>query len=368
MKKVVMFVYGNIVTDARVLRAARALSGGGYAVTVISIFKAKRYESEFFRSVQLHPPKFIRSSFAQYILTMHAAYKVVKKEKPDIFYAHDYYSAVLVKKLISRKFCNKIVYDAHELIVPEGKKISARMRFFYRNERKIVNRVDLLVCANEDRAKIMADHYNLSERPLVVRNISHLNTEPSEESEKILEKLQPFFDIPKKAIVYAGVVNLGRHVEELVAAAQNHSDKVKILIVGGGNALNRIKEMTAGSSLVVEFTGPVPYSCMGQILCRCDVGYIYYPNNTLNNRFCASNKIYEYASVNLPVIANDNSTIKKDLAKYKIGVSSRDIEEALVELMKDIDLYKANCELFCRDNSWENEKEVLVSAVDVLFR
>ncbi len=364
-KSILMYVYGDISTDARVQRAATALSTD-FNVTLVSTDVGKpAIKDAPYDNILVKPGK-SSSPFMAYYANVRRTMKLVKRMKPDIFYGHDYYSAWLVKKLLGKKYCSKVIYDAHELIIPEeGKPFSRRSRMFYNFEKKVVGKVDLLICASEARGEIMKKHYGLQSAPEVIRNISQLSVNHDDVTEGILSSLDGFFKDPRLAVVYAGVVNRGRNLEELYKAVSARSSQCKLLVVGGGDYLDTLRSMAeSDSALLSAFTGKVPYTALGAILSRCDVGFIYYPNNKLNNRYCASNKIYEYASVNLPIISNDNPTIAKDLDDFGIGFSSSDISEALSKVLENPSLCKSNCDNFNQANRWADEEKKLIALVN----
>ena len=355
-----MYVYGNIQTDARVKRAAKALAGK-YDLILLSSDCGVQVKDDGYRNVLL---KCQSSGLLGYSQSVREALKVVKRENPDIFYAHDYYSALVARLLLKRKHCKKIVYDAHELIIPEEGQSDARMKFFYRMEKAIVHKVDLLVCASQERAALMKEDYHLSKSPLVVENISYLPLGYDLSKLDAAKQLDEFFANSTPTLVYAGVVTKSRKIGSLFDMAAMLAPAVKLLIVGNGDALNEMKEKAAGQSkLKCCFTGVVPYEALGEILKRCDVGYLYYPTNTLNNINCASNKIYEYASVGLPIVANNNPTVKRILEQGGIGVASEDFEDALKQSLASLDDYKKACAKFVEDNSWEKTAQRLLESV-----
>lgn len=358
-----MYVYGNIQTDARVKRAAKALAGK-YDLILLSSDCGVEVKDDGYRNVLL---KCEASGLKGYFQSVWEALKVIKLEKPDIFYAHDYYSALLARLLMGRKHCRKIVYDAHELIIPEEGKNNARMTFFYKMERAIVHKVDLLVCASEERAKLMKKHYHLEQAPLVVENISYLSKDFDLSKLPISEELDAFFADSNPTIVYAGVVTKSRRIGDLLDYSIQAAPSVKLLVVGKGDALAEMREKAVGQTkLRYCFPGTVPYEALGAILQRCDVGYLYYPTDTLNNIKCASNKIYEYASVGLPMVANSNPTVKRILEDNKIGVASDDVGKALKQALSSLVEYKAACSSFVAANSWEKTANSLLKHIDDL--
>ena len=110
-KNIVMFVYGDIVTDARVQRAATALSDD-YDVTLLSCESGKKLPSFKFENILL------RSSFKNGTLKMISiiiqALRIIKKRNPDCVYAHDYFAAILLY-FLRITFSKKpvLIYDSH---------------------------------------------------------------------------------------------------------------------------------------------------------------------------------------------------------------------------------------------------------------
>ena len=359
-KKIIMYVYGDITTDARVNRAANALADE-FDVTVISTNFGKEVKDDKYKNILIGSA----STGLRYLFqNIYEAYRIIKRETPNCVYCHDYYSSLLAYLLKSRQCCKYLIYDAHELIIPESGVRDRRLAFFHFFEKRIINKVDKVICANEERGELMKDHYHLKTQPVVVRNISQLLISTDSQTLRILESLDEFFSKPGPVVVYAGVVTKNRRITELATAVSSLAPKYKLLIVGKGDALEAIKSITdANPQLVAAFTGAVPYKALGAILSRCDVGFVYYPVNTLNNIYCASNKIYEYASVALPMISNINPTIQKQLEINHIGVSSDNYSYALNEIFNTLDDYKKSCENYTVANPWQHEATKLLNEV-----
>lgn len=358
-KKIVMYVYGDITTDARVNRAASALADS-FDVCLVSTNCGKFVADHNVRNNLVGKSG---TGIVNLLKNIYAAYRVVKKEHPEIVYCHDYYSSLLAYLLLKRKYCKHIIYDAHELIIPESGIKDYRLSFFRYFEKRIVKKVDLVICASEKRGQLMQKYYNLDIAPLPIRNISQLSISDDDETTVVLSKLDDFFSIDKPTVVYAGVVTKSRRIIELEKAVAKLNAKYKLLVVGSGDALDEVKASALNDGIQFACTGKIPYKSLGAVLNRCDIGFVYYPTNTLNNTYCASNKVYEYASVSLPMISNNNPTIREELKKNHIGVSSDNLVDALLEVYKDISVYKQSCLDYTEANPWENEASLLLSKV-----
>lgn len=356
-----MFVYGDISTDARVQRAASALQDA-YEIILVSTNKGKIVSSEGYKNILVGGG---RSGILNFFFCIFETIKIIKRERPAIFYGHDYYSSLIIWYLFQRNFCKKIVYDAHELYIPEqGKRFKIRSRFFYFFEKWIIRKVDLVICASDERAQLMVDHYNLKREPLVVRNISQLSINIEDNSLCSVYKLDDFFSKPGTTVVYAGVVTKSRRIDELVHAVSKLASTCKLLIIGKGDFLDELKILASkNDNLVYAFTGAIPYKKLGFLLSKCDIGFIYYPVNTLNNIYCASNKVYEYASVGLPMISNENPTIKKIFDSEKIGISTNDFVNGIRTIANNITDYREQCEIYTKKNPWFDEAKKLLCAL-----
>lgn len=364
MKKLVMYVYNDITTDARVQRAANALAVD-FDLILISTQKGKQIEDRGYKNILVGGSS---AGLRNILATIWASWRIICHEHPDLLYCHDYYSAILAYLLIRTRYSGKIIYDAHELIIPEQGHENKRLGFFYWFEKRIIKKVSMVICASKQRGSIMKEHYGLLEDPLVIPNISQLQiNDEDNDVQSILESLRPFFASNKLTVVYAGAVTGSRRIDELMNATIGLSDKCKLLIVGSGSALDSLKKSAANyPELEIAFTGGIPYKCLGSVLTRCDIGFLYYPADSLNNKYCASNKIYEYASVGLPMLANENPTVKEVLEESNIGISTLDFKDGLLRLVADSKTFKHNCEVFTLNNQWNSMAIKLNETISML--
>lgn len=363
-KKAVMVVMNALDTDARVQRAAKALENL-YDLTLIGV--GKGCGEQVFNQTILNINK--RNGILRYLDYLNQVKKYLKDNLFDVFYAHDYFSAALVGWVRKRYPKTTIIYDSHELIFPaKGFVQSKRDDFFGYFEKKAIKDANLVICASDERASLMAGYYKMTERPLVIENISQLPITEDDYSKVILDGAEKIINTPGEILVYAGVLSPGRKIDSLIHIVAERPN-TKLLIIGGGPDRERLEsiasEKIAGR---FHFTGTIPYKYMGILLKECDVGYISYPTDSLNNTYCAPNKIYEYASVNLPMIAPDNPTIRKIFDDYSIGVIDSDLGRAFDMIRINVQKYKKNCSIFTYTHQWSQKAEVLRDTIELLTK
>lgn len=349
--RMLMFVYNDLTTDARVQRSLNTLKVG-FDITILST--GEPYECEGINNVVLNTPQ---KGIRKYFLIMKQVIAYGKKHKFDYLYLHDYYSCIPGLRLYKN---HKTIYDAHELIIGT-KEFPAqnREKFFGYFEKKLVDKVQLIICADKNRAELMRKFYKLKETPYVIPNYSEL---PISDDYALPQALTSFFTDKRKTLVYAGALTGGRNIEKIILSAAHLNNEYKMLVIGDGVEKQKLEKIASEcTDLKYLFTGSIPYRHLGSILKRCDVGYLSYPMTNLNNIYCAPNKIYEYASVELPMICNDNPNLISIVGSNGIGVCvsengaegcSRSIEDALILLNKNYDTYKENIRTFRKDNAW----------------
>lgn len=361
-RKLAMYVYSDIKTDARVMRAVKALISD-FDVTLLatsSDINNSDTSNYTFIDVVSHN---IKNPLIRYLMSLKEARRIIKKITPDIIYGHDYYAAPIIAYLLKKSEAKR-VYDAHELYVADSKS-SKREHVCCHIEKKAIEKADLVVCASERRKKIMEGLYTTKNQIIVVDNISIL-PEVDNPGKIIsdIDGLDEFFSDQRKTIVYCGALIKARRVDLLLKASKKLEKSIKALIIGSGEEKERLIYLAEDEHINnTLFVKSVPYKNIRAIISKCDVGYLYYENDTLNNSNCAPNKIYEYASADLPMVANNNAGLNDVLDKYRVGKASNDISEAISEVINNYKEYKHNISPFMNAYSWEKEGENLKSAI-----
>jgi glycosyltransferase involved in cell wall biosynthesis len=275
---------------------------------------------------------------------------------------------------LSAKLCGaRLVYDAHELIIPDpGSAMSKRDRFWYRLEQWTVRRVHLVIAANEERACLMAEHYQLKQVPVVMRNIPS-RKELGSEGDNVLKRFPGLTRrTPDEVLVlYQGDVSLSRGIDRFVEAMEYLPPQFRLVVVGDGPDLDRLKEQAKALEQDGRFTslGRVPHRLLPAITRLADVGIITYPFQGLNNIYCSPNKIFEYAQAGLPVVSTNQPPLRNYVESYDIGglVGEHDSPEQMARMIQQVaenkSRYAEALLRFLEDNCWKNEAKRVQAAI-----
>jgi len=376
-KRVVMIVYNEIDYDGRVQRSAIALSQK-FNLTVISIDSGRNYYNENFETKAIKLPNIKKFKLIRHLLFWLKVTPIIIKIKPHVCYSHDFFVALpgLIWSCLTQ---SKFIYDAHELIIPEkGKKQEKKETFFYLLEKISIKFANLIIAANKERSQLMKAHYALKYSPLVVRNI------PQAPDKNTLENIIHDYPLLKSKnqediwLVYQGDINLERGIKPFIIAIQHTDPRFKLLLIGGGPDLNQIKKNVIEKQLndKILLLGKIPRDHLHPVLTVCDIGIVTYPFQGLNNIYCASNKIFEYAQAGLTVLATCQPPLRSIIEKYKFGILlgckkqsilTESIIDALQELSEKECFYK-KIQDFINDNQWKNEASKLLNIVRVILQ
>ena len=368
-----MGVYNVLACDGRVQRAAAALA----EVSSLTLLGLAGEQECQIPAVQIHEirlPRFLSGGPTRLFFFWLAFVCKSIKARPRVVYAHDFF-LLLPGWLASRVLKAKLVYDAHELIVPDaGRYRSFSHRVFYGIERLLVKRADLVIAANEARAEIMRVHYRLLKPPLIVRNIPIPVSEQTRPPVSTPETLPPSNGSIR--LIYQGAMSLARGIDLFIKVLPRLGEEYELIMVGDGPDLKTLKEIAKqeGVESRVSFLGRVSTHELAEITRRCSVGIVSYSSDDPNERLCAPNKVYEYAQAGIPMVGTSQRTLQELVADGGIGTVIRTggtHEETMENCVRGIDYVVrhsdsmvAHMPEFLRKNNWTNEKSRLAKCFE----
>lgn len=371
---VLMGLYGRIAQDARVVRAAQALSSS-YKITVIALKPHSGAYTGILHVIELPTRTLDKIPVLRLTWFWVRFIFLAVRRRPDIVYAHDFYMVfpgMLAATLIKAKF----VYDAHELIIATRKnRTGLRYRLFCLLERLSLPAADLVIAANRYRARLMKKYYGMKSPPVPVLNIPSVGqTQASPDVEREYSSLKVD---GRSVIVYEGNMASSRGIHLLVNAMPLLRDDCMMVLIGSGSGAEQIRENVKKRGLEndVFCLGTVPHSSLHSILALCHIGLVTYSFSGLNNIYCAPNKLFEYAHAGLPILSSGQRVLRQMVRGYDIGeclspkelMQPERIAEKTRRILRNRDHHIANLSNFLRDCSWEKESARLRSSIKGLL-
>jgi glycosyltransferase involved in cell wall biosynthesis len=372
-RKVAFSVTNCICHDQRVLKIATMVESLGCHVVIIGRhlgeccnsdlvpFRTRRFRMIFSKGFLFY--KFFNIRLFIYLLF----------HRYDLLVANDL-DTLLPNFLISKLKSLTLVYDSHEYFtgVPE-----LQDRHFVRGvwktiEKSIFPHLKNVMTVSDSIAVQYEEEYGI--RPLTVRNCSR-NTSA------ILPFTREELGVNPKnllLILQGTGINRDRGGVELIDALKN-IDNVFLLIVGSGDLVGVLTEMVfeAGLSRRIKFIPKCPWNELMRYTKSCDAGLSLDKNSNLNYGFSLPNKLFDYISAGLPVIASDLPEIRYVVSEYGCGilipeVNPSEISKAIIKLRDDKKLLmelKQNSIAASRLISWERESVIVKNLYNsILFR
>ncbi len=376
-----MPVYNETDNDGRVQGAAECLAAK-HNVTLFAVNSHRGYSNRHFALRTVSLSWLGQRGILRYAYFCTAMVIAALRVRPHVIFAHDYFTAWPARTCAALTGA-VLVYDSHELIIPEeGIKMGRRDAFFYRLEKLTLPRAALIIAANSERAALMQRHYGLADTPLAVHNIAPVPGDtpgPDEALRRYPPLRRPRPDLVR--LVFQGFLSADRGAVESVVALAQLPEQFELVLVGSGPSADLAaiheaaeKNDVGGRTL---FLGRVPRDHLHDILATCDIGIVYYHTRTLNHLYCASNKVYEYAQAGLPMVSTCQPPLRSIHEKYGIGeligCQGNDAQTQVSDMVRgcrkiaaDLDGYRGKLPAFLAENRWEAEAERLLQAVGKL--
>ncbi len=262
----------------------------------------------------------------------------------DLYEAHDV-DALLPAWIVARFRRKKLVLNAHELWT-ERPDIPARSLWRWL-ERKLIPKVDLAICPEENRAQILFEEYGARAQPIVVANCGLFY--PVQRTARLPDFLAAHGVRGARIVLYQGGLSPSRCCEELIEAFAHASGDAALVLMGMGAELyiERLRTVIVEHKLEKKvFLHPaVPLGEVMPYTASADIGVALYRNNGRNNYYCAPTKLSEYFMAGLPVIVSDFPGMQELVGENKVGLlvdpeSPAQIAQAVDGLVSDHELYQ----------------------------
>lgn len=271
------------------------------------------------------------------------------KISTEYLYVANFTAMPSAKIFINKYHPKTIIYDAYEIPFKCYKeKYNYKERIFNYMEKWLINKSNLIIEANEERALLAQGHYGLDLKPLV---LSNMNMQSSNSNLSLMTYNGQI------KICYLGFISKQRRIFDLINEVKNKKN-ITLDIYGYGADSNALKEYIINQNIKnVSYNGAYIYDEINKILSNYQIGFLFYSNKGYNNQYCEPNKILEYASHNIPMISYIHPKIQTIFSKYNIGVCKNSILDAINDIYINISYYKENCRIFCEIQKQLKENE-----------
>ncbi len=274
----------------------------------------------------------------------------------DIIYSvdADTVAACGLTKLLKRK---KMIFDAHEYFteVPEVMHRPFVKWIWQMIEKIFIPLTDECITVNQSLADIFSKKYGKSF--ITIYNVP----DKSDKYESVTSNIKPY-------ILYQGMLNRGRGLEELIAAMPYIKD-IDLIIIGEGDISQKLNmlanENTASDR--IQFKGWLMPTEIKTITSGATLGINLLESESKSYYFSLANKFFDYMHAEVPSINMDFPEYRAIVTKHGVGLlishlDKNEIANNINQLLGDQAKYaamKAACRSACDIYNWDQEEKKL---------
>lgn len=269
------------------------------------------------------PFKFLRKSdievFAANIWDRAIERRVVYYD-PDVIHVHDLpqlYGGALARRTLKVP----LIYDSHENYSEIGTLTPEQSRFLKVREKRLLKECAVRITVNKGCAGAIEE-----QNPGHTFDVIHNATDrpPGFERGKHDDRLRKALNLgPEiKLLMYQGWFSEhGRGLQELIAGMTNVRRDVHLVMMGYGD-FDFFGRLVKEADCVgrVHLMKPVPWQELVFWSAAADVGVIPYQEVDKNHRFCSPNKLFEFITAGLPILANDLPFLRHAVQDQGFGI------------------------------------------------
>lgn len=221
---------------------------------------------------------------------------------------------------------------------------------------KYAKNAKLVICSNLDRANILRVWWKLPVTPEVILNkpYSDLSERNLPLTDELLTLLEPVKE--KKKIIYQGVIFPERELDGICRYI-NQSEDFALIIMGKETDYLKKLKVICPSIIHIPFVAP-PYHL--HVTSHADIGILTYDHSSLNNIFCAPNKVWEFSNFGMPMIGNDIPGLINTIEANKMGECidfkrEDHVSKTLHSILENYTEYSQNAKLFYSNYNYDQE-------------
>ncbi len=229
---------------------------------------------------------------------------------------------------------------------------------------RIAPQADILTACEPTRAQYMVDWWHLDRMPYLLRNKPYGTIPPKGNGST--PELKAAIDLlrDKKVLLYQGAISADRDLS-LLAQALAGGNSEFYLVLSGPDKDGGVEKLTKIYEKVL-YLGNFPAPTHLEITPYATACVAFYKDNCINNRFCAPNKIYEYAGCGAPMLCNPIPGLTETVGKAGAAecvdfADPQAVLDALERISADYDRYHQAALDFYRETDNTPVMEQLVA-------
>lgn len=367
MKRAVVSVINDLVTDQRVHKSCMTLRKAGYEVLLVGRKQRKSppmdhrpYDTHRMRLIFEKGPLF----YAEYNIRL---FFFLLFHRCSILWSNDL-DTILPNFIVAKLKGKPMIFDSHEYFTetPELVHRPRVQRVWKRIEGFVVPRLKAMITVNESIADLFREKYGVEVH--VVRNIPMRQSLPP-----CGDKLALGLPLDKHMLILQGSgINVQRGAEELVEAMR-YLDDCFLMIIGGGDVLPILHQMVEDMGITdrVRFFRRMPYAQMMSYTQLAELGFCLDKDTNLNYRYSLPNKLFDFIQAGVPIVASHLTEIEKIIRLYDLGVfveshEPKAIADTIRHALSDetrLKAWKDNLAIAAQELCWENEENELLAVL-----
>lgn len=341
---IAIIVFNKIDIDARALNLANSLINMGYKVIVFSITSENKQKYSF-DNIEISI-KYSKKLILNWIRFYFEINKIIKNYAFAYLVCSDLYSLANSYNIDPS---TNIIYDSREFYssLASLKNRPITQKIITGIEKFLLKKVDKVIVTSQMDKEYLSKISYFDKPFYIIKNLPPL----SEDSKSDYIRIK--YNLPQSSfiIIYQGMISYGRGIFSILEAIKN-IDNVYFFIIGDSIISNQIKSkaesLQISDRIIIE--NSVPYNKLRTITSSADIGIALFEPLTESYKYALPNKLFEYATANIPVIATNLPAIKDVVSTYNIGIliedvyNFKEIELRIKEILKEenYNLYKNN--------------------------
>lgn len=365
MKRAIVAVINDLVTDQRVHKSCLALQKCGYEVVLIGreLHASPMMPSRPYVCVRMKllfekgPLFYAEFNLRLFLWLLFTRFQLLVSNDLD---------TLLPVFLLSRIRRVPMVFDSHEYFTetPELVHRPAVQKVWKSIEKLVLRRISWMITVNDSIAGLFENEYGLKVN--VIRNIP-LRWQP----DKVIGRSDLGLPEDRPVLILQGSgINIQRGAEELVEAMKYLSE-ASLLIIGGGDVVEKLKQLVRqnGTEDRVIFLPRMPYERMMHYTAAADLGFTLDKDTNLNYRLSLPNKLFDYIQAGTPVVASNLPEVRNIVETYGVGcIAENHRPDYLAGLIRkalndkaSLEQWIKNCNFAAAELCWENEEQKLLN-------